>query len=152
MKIDYNVITKTINFFSIGSGMYVQRSYYIRNRAVANNSLIVRGTSSLYYINVHCYSNSTLGNTAYFRFPDGVRQYSSSSYNYYRIGQLSYTGVSISRYSSSYYPRIYGIFTCEVPDSRGITVETSIGIYSSMPSEFLKAFLHPCCLSSPLVL
>ncbi|CAI8023922.1 hypothetical protein GBAR_LOCUS13949 [Geodia barretti] len=114
--------------------MYVQRSYYIRDRAVANNSFILKGTMSSTYINVYCYSNSTSGGTGYFKLSDGVRQYSTSNYNNYRIGQLSNTGVSIARYSSSYYPQIFGIFTCEVPDSRGVTVETSIGIYSSMPS------------------
>ena len=70
------------------------------------------------------------GGTGYFKFPNGVKQDSTSNYNYYRIGQLSNTGV-ISRYSSSYYPRVYGIFTCEVPDS------TLSGYYPSILSEFL---------------
>ncbi|CAI8023924.1 hypothetical protein GBAR_LOCUS13950 [Geodia barretti] len=129
-----NTGSNTTEMMMMGSGMYVQGSYYIRDREVANNSFILRGTSSTTCINVYCYSNSTSGGTGYFKLSDGVRQYSTSNYNYYRIGQLSNTGVSIARYSSSYYPQIFGIFTCEVPDSRGITVETSIGIYSSMPS------------------
>ena len=128
--------------YNAGSGIYVQRSRYIRSSAVANNSLIVRGSSSSYYIDAQCYSNSTLGSTAYFRFPDGSREYSDSNENYYRIEQLSYTGVRISRYSSRYNPNIYGIFTCEVPDSRGITIETSIGIYSSRPSEFTNVHIY----------
>ena len=68
--------------------MYVQGSYYIRDRAVANNSFILMGTMSSTYINVYCHSNSTSGGTGYFKFPDGVRQYSTSNYNNYRIGQL----------------------------------------------------------------
>ena len=119
--------------FSTGSGIYVERSRYIRNQAVTNNSLIVRGTSSSYYLNAHCYSNSTMGRTAYFRFPDGSLRSSDSDHYDYSISQLSYTGVQIYRRSRE---DIFGIFTCKVPDSRGITVETSIGIYASMPSEF----------------
>ena len=125
--------------------MYVERSRYITNRAVPKNSLIVKGISSSTYINVHCYSNSTSGRTAYFRFPDGSRVYSDSNHYYYSVSRLSYSGVQISRYYRYYYdPDIYGIFTCEVPDSRGITVKTSIGIYSSMPSEFGN-FTRFCC-------
>ena len=140
-----------MNFVSSGSGLYVQRSYYISSSAIANNSYIVRGTSSSSYINVYCYSNATSGGTGYFKYPNGVRQYSTSNYHYYRIEQLSYTGVSISRSSSWSSPNIYGIFTCEVPDSRGVTVETSIGIYSSRPSEFQYS-LYVSLILSPTFL
>ena len=116
-----------------GSGIYIEHSRYVSNRAATNNSLI-EWTN---YFSVQCYSNSTSGDRAYFRFPDGSRVYSDSDHYDYSIGQLSYTGVQISYYST---PDINGIFTCEVPDSRGIMVETSIGIYFSTPSEFLKVF------------
>ena len=124
----------------VGSGIYIQQSRYINNRAATNNSLI-GGTSSYYFI-AQCYSNSTSGDRAYFRFPDGDRVYSESNHYSYSIGQLNYTGVQISR---RYWPNIYGIFTCEVPDSRGIMVETSIGIYSSRPSKFFN-YHSLCCL------
>ena len=127
------MITVYKSFVMAGSGIYIKQSRYINNRAAAKNSLI-EWTD---YFSVQCYSNSTSGDRAYFRFPNGRRVYSSYYYGYY-LSQLNYTGVKISQ--SSFRRRIYGIFTCEVPDSQGIMVETSIGIYHSTPSEFLKHF------------
>ena len=124
-----------------GSGIYVQSSQDITNTAVVNNSLIVQ-RSICYYcsenvIDLYCYSNSTSQSVGYIEFPNGGRYYSSQYYYYYPERQ-TYSGIRLygtkSRYQSI---GIWGIFTCELPDSEGNTVKTSIGIYSSTPS---KAF------------
>ena len=125
-----NLIIKT------GAGFYVASSYYLNNVAVTNNSLIVRRSSRCYYclVAVYCYSNSTSSSTGYYIFPNGGRISSHSHYHSYTIDQQTYSGVRIRSYSYNT-PSIWGIFTCEIPDSEGNTVETSIGIYSSMPSK-----------------
>ena len=110
--------------------------------AVANNSLIVQKSSSCSYckVDVFCYSNSTSSNTGYYIFPNADRISSDSRRYDYTVDQRSYSGVRIRSYSSRT-PDIWGIFTCEIPDSEGNTVETSIGIYSSMPSKLYILFL-----------
>ena len=125
----YYLILKT------GAGFYVASSYYLNNVAVTNNSLIVQ-KSSCYHckVDVYCYSNSTSSSTGYYIFPNNDRKSSDSHHYSYTVDQQTYSGVRIR----SYYwntPDIWGIFTCEIPDSEGNTVETSIGIYSSMPSK-----------------
>ena len=94
-------------------------------------------TCSYCRITLDCYSNSTLTSVGYFLFSNGARLYSNSRYYDYNIYRLTNSGVRLRSYSTSG-PDIFGIFTCELPDSEGNTVETSIGIYSSTPSEFLK--------------
>ena len=109
--------------------------------AVTNNSLIVQ-RSRCYYckVNVYCYSNSTSVNTGYYIFPNGGR-ISDSRYYDYTVDQRSYSGVRIRSYRYDT-PDIWGIFTCEIPDSEGNTVETSIGIYSSMPSKHYTTLFY----------
>ena len=104
--------------------------------AVAVNSLIVRKSSSCSYcrVDVYCYSNSTSTSAGYYIFPNDIRQYSISDYYDYSVAREAYSGIRINNYAS-YNPDIWGIFTCEIPHSEGNTVETSIGIYSSMPSK-----------------
>ena len=131
---------------------------YIDNTPIANNTMIVGGSCSSCNYNVYCFSNSTSSSVGYYVFPNGVR-YSSSSYNHY-ISRESVSGIRI--YSNAYYnryygtrniPSIWGIFTCELPDSEGHTVETSIGIYSSRPSVYLLHYVithdynnYTCCI------
>ena len=124
------------NILHTGVGFYVDDSYYLNNMAVANNSLIVQKSSSCSYckVDVYCYSNSTSTSAGYYIFPNDVRQYSISDYYDYIVDRQSYSGIRIINYASNT-PDIWGIFTCELPDSVGNTVETSIGIYSSMPSK-----------------
>ena len=68
--------------------------------------------------------------------PNNARRYSESSYYYYNIFREGYSGIRLRNYAH-YQPSYFGISTCEIPDSEGNTLETSIGIYSSMPSEFI---------------
>ena len=105
------------------------------NAAVANNSLIVQRSSSCYYcrVYVYCYSNTTSTSVGYYIFPDGFKTNAYNHYHYYSVSQVT-NGVSIHNYRYNT-PSIWGIFTCEMPDSEGNTVETSIGIYSSMPGK-----------------
>ena len=113
-------------------------SYYVNHMAVGNNSLIVINPHSCRNckVDVYCYSNSTSPNVGYYMFPNGGRVYNDYSHYYYAISRLSYSGVRIYNYNYST-PNIRGIFTCEIPDSKGNTIETSIGIYSSMPGMHL---------------
>ena len=68
--------------------------------------------------------------------PNNARRYSESSYYYYNIFREGYSGIRLRNYGYNQ-PSYFGISTCELPDSEGNTLETSIGIYSSMPSEFI---------------
>ena len=124
------------NILHTGAGFYVRYSYYLNNMAVANNSLIVQKSSSCYNckVDVYCHSNSTLTSAGYYIFPNDARQYSIYDYYDYSVAREAYSGIRINNYGSLT-PDIWGIFTCEIPDSEGNTVETSIGIYSSMPSK-----------------
>ena len=128
----------------IGSGLYIQSSVYVNQQAVLNNSLVVprsRSCSNYYcsetVLDLYCYSNSTSSSVGYYMYPDGNRYSSSDSYRYTVVRQ-SYSTLQLYGASSRYYGSmsIWGIFTCELPDAEGNTVETSIGIYSSSPSKF----------------
>ena len=87
-------------------------------------------------VDLICHSNSTSQSVGYYIFPNGARLYSNSDYGDYNIFRDGYSGIRVRSYSSST-PDYYGIFTCELPDSEGNTLYTSIGIYSYMPSEFV---------------
>ena len=143
------------SLLNVGAGIYVANSYYIANTPIANNTMIVGGScssSSCNYV-VYCFSNSTSSNVGYYVFPDGTRKNSNNYYDHH-ISRESVSGIRI--YSNAYYshyyggrniPRMWGIFTCELPDSEGHTVETSIGIYSSRPSVYLMhdyVITHDC--------
>ena len=133
MKVVQTVVMYVHNFqyyYYTGAGFYVDESNYLNNVAVANNSLIVTRHSR---VDVHCYSNSTSTNIGYYIFPDSVSQY-RSSYHSYNIYRQTNSGVRLYSYNTN----IWGIFTCEIPDSEGNNVETSIGIYSSMPFKLTR--------------
>ena len=118
-----------------GAGIYVSNSHHVNQLPVSNNSLIVQKPNSCYYckIDVYCYSNSTSSSVGYYKFPNNQRIYSNNDYYDYTIGRITSSGIRIRSYRYDT-PDIWGIFTCELPDSEGNTVEASIGIYSSMPS------------------
>ena len=121
-------------YINAGAGIYVDDSYYVNGAVVANNTLIVQKPGSCSYckVDVFCYSNSTSSDVGYFTLSNGARHYSMrGSYDYVVVRQNP-SGVRIYSYTTRT-PDIWGIFTCELPDSEGNTVETSIGIYSSMP-------------------
>ena len=125
-----------IFFLNTGVGFYVSSSNYLNSVAVANNSLIVRKSSSCYNcrVDVYCYSNSTSSSAGYYIFPNYHRKSSDNDHYDYAINRQTHSGIRIHS-SGSQNPDIWGIFVCELPDSEGNTVENSIGIYSSMPSK-----------------
>ena len=139
----------------IGSGLYIQSSVYVDQQAVLNNSLVVpRSRSCGYYctdtvLDLYCYSNSTSSSVGYYMYPDGAR-YSNSEYYRYTVVRHSYSSIQLYGASSRHYGSmsIWGIFTCELPDAEGNTVETSIGIYSSRPSKFSSSIFYHHCLTA----
>lgn len=126
------IILYILHYFSIyvfltGAGLYVDGS-------PAPNNTFISGFSSRYSTyNVYCYSNSTSTSVGYFRFPNGGRYYSSYP-DYHYISRQNPSGIYMYKRSGTYL-QSYGIFTCELPDSEGNIVETSLGIYSSIPSK-----------------
>lgn len=127
---------------NIGSGIYVQLSRDVSTAPVVNNSFVIARSKQCGYrcsetvLDLYCYSNSTSQSVGYFKFPND-HSYYSSEYGYSLQRQTysamrMYIHVGYRSYSSG---QIWGIFTCELPDTEGNTVETSIGIYSSMPSK-----------------
>ena len=114
----------------------MQYSQYLDHSAVVNNSLIVQKSGTCRYckVDVYCHSDSTSEDVGYYVLPNGREEYRTTTY-YYSIGRVGYAGVRIRSYSS-HTPTIWGVFTCVIPDSEGNTIEISIGIYSSLPSEF----------------
>ena len=128
--------------YSTGGGIYVDSSRYIDDEPISNNSLVVLSSYCQHCgsqaLDIYCFSNATSASSRYYRFPDRHR-YSTSQYNY-EVSQQSYSGTRIHVCSAynyyCHYPSIWGIFTCEIPDSEGNTIQTSVGIYSSMPSKF----------------
>ena len=143
--VGYTCSNETITLLLIppctGAGIYVDDSYYVNRLAVNNNSLIVQKPNYCRYckIDVFCYSNSTSSSVGYYEFPNNGRVYSDNSYYRYTVSRTNPSGIRIYSYYR-YEPDIWGIFTCELPDSEGNTVETSIGIYSSMPSMYVLSF------------
>lgn len=87
-------------------------------------------------IDLHCYSNSSSSSVGYIYFPNGRRYSSSYTYYYYMVvSRVSPSGILTYNYRH-YDPDYWGIYTCQIPDSNGRTLETNIGIYSSMPSMY----------------
>ena len=127
-----------------GAGIYVSSSYYVNRLAVSNNSLIVPKPTTCYdcKVNVYCYSNSTSSSVGYYKFPNNQRRYSDNNYYDFKVGRINPSGIRIRSYGYGA-PDIWGIFTCELPDSEGNTVETSIGIYPSRQSMCVLSFLMP---------
>ena len=117
-----------------GAGLYVVDSRSNPNKVVPNNTFIVgrywsSWRRSYYAYDVYCYSNSTSSNVGYYLFPNGGKYYSG----YNNVQTLRQTPSGIRLHFSSSSGGYWGIFTCQIPDSNGNTVETSIGIYSSTP-------------------
>ena len=119
---------------------YVKNSFSHKNTAVANNSLIV---ADLYNcgscsgnVDVYCYSNSTLSNVGYV-ITSGTNRINNTTTNYgVSMFRVNPSGIQIKITNNIYRYRYYytGIYTCELPDSEGNTLEASIGIYESLPS------------------
>ena len=128
-----------------GAGIYVTHSEYISSSAVPNNSIAVVKYSSCYYcrMHFHCYSEASTG-AAYIRFPNNYRQYSTSgSYNM-RVYQTSPAGVYAYNYRHSS-PSYTGVYTCEIPDSRGNTLHFSIVWFTSLPGEYFIPYCSCNC-------
>ena len=113
----------------------MDESRYYDNKAVANNTVIVKKSYNCYYceISFYCYSNSSSSNVGYIRFPGNSLVYSDSSWNYWEVYRQSPSGMRVRNYNR-YDPYSWGILTCELPDSNGNTLEICAGVYSSMPS------------------
>lgn len=114
----------------------MDESYYYDDKAVANNSVIVKKPHSCRYCKIifYCYSNSSSSSVGYIRFPHyNTLVYSDNSWNYWEVYRQSPSGIRVRNY---YYsdPYYWGILTCEIPDSNGNTLEICAGVYSSMPS------------------
>lgn len=121
-----------------GAGIHVVNSYYTRNKPVSNNALIVQQSScysNCRKVDFYCYSNSTSSSVGYVYFPNNVRYYSSSSNYYMTVSRVSPGGIHIYNYYRNS-PSVWGIYTCQIPDSRGRTLERNIGVYSSTPSMY----------------
>lgn len=126
---------KLFTTFHAGAGMYVGSSYYFDSKPVANNTLIVKKSYSCNYCEIafYCYSNSSSSSVGHVRFPTNTLLSDYREWNHWNIGRQSPSGILVRNYRY-YDPYYWGIFTCEIPDSNGITLEVSIGAYSSMPS------------------
>ena len=122
--------------------MYIEHSRYHSNTAVTNNSLIVSGSSSCRgcRVNVYCYSNTTSSNVGYVIFPNGGRVYSDRDYRDMSVYRVNPSGIHFYNYRS-YTIDYYGIYTCELPDTEGNTLEISVGIYSSIPSMIIVSYI-----------
>ena len=101
------------------------------NSAVFNNSIVVP-KSTPHKLDFYCYSEASSG-TAYIQFPNGDRIDSSGQYNGMVIEQIPGTsGVHAYNYKTNY-PQLYGVYTCEIPDSTGVLLHFSIVIYYTLP-------------------
>ena len=101
---------------------------------MANNSMIVADLSNCWTcsrdIDVYCYSNSTFSNVGYVVTKCGGKIYNAIVNYGVNVSRVNPSGIQIKiyNYSSSYYD-CFGMFTCELPDSEGNTLEASFGVY-----------------------
>ena len=122
----------------VGAGIYVVSSRDYVNKAVPNNDLIVQRSCSNNFCKVdfYCYSNSSSTSVGYIYYPNNVRRYSGHYYDI-TVSRQSPAGIrATNEYTRT--PDVWGIYTCQIPDSRGSMLEKNIGIYSSMPSMYYK--------------
>ena len=120
--------------------MYIEDSRYHESMAVTNNSLIVSNSYKCHEceVNVYCYSNTTSSNVGYVIFPNGGRVYNDRDYHDISVYRVNPSGMHFYNYRS-YTIDYSGIYTCELPDTEGNTLEASVGIYESTPSMIIIA-------------
>lgn len=117
-----------------GGGIYVANSEYYKNKSVPNNDLTVVDYSCYHYcrkIDIYCYSN-TSSSYGYINFPNGDSTNDNSYFYGMVVSSLSASGIRTRNYEG-YDPDLWGVYTCQIPDSQGRTLKMNIGIYSSMP-------------------
>lgn len=111
----------------------MQHSRYISSSAVANNSIAVLANGPCSYCDMYfyCYSEATTGR-AYLRFPNNVRIDTDHNYEDVTVQQTHPPGVRVNnlRYKT---PDYFGVYTCEMPDSRGSVLHFSVVWYTSLP-------------------
>ena len=121
-------------YVHLGVGIYIVDSKYISSSAVPNNSIVVPKSSGSRRLDFYCYSEASSG-TAYIKFPNGNKEDSSARYNDVVVEQISGT-VGVHAYTyKTYNPQLYGVYTCEIPDSTGALLHFSIVIYYTLPGE-----------------
>ena len=98
-------------------------------------------------ISLYCYSNSSLSSVGYLRDPNGNAYYSSKPPHGY-VDDVFIERVNPSGIRAQYFSRDslydYGIYTCELPDAKGNTIYTAIGIYSynSLPTLSIRYYTY----------
>ena len=93
---------------------------------------------------MYCHSNSTSQSVGDYFYPDGYTTYSDSIPSYYIITMCTELDMLVFGYVNVIHIHpLSGVSSfCKIPDSDGNTLEVSIGIYSSMPSEFKHSYDH----------
>ena len=132
--------------FNAGIGMYVQQSQYINGNittvSLYRSSIIVviiaRWTCTATPIQHH----RVLG--IIFIPMDIYTTYADSIPSYYIITMCTELDMLVFGYVTVIHIHpLSGVSSfCKIPDSDGNTLEVSIGIYSSMPSEFKDSYDH----------
>ena len=96
---------------------------------------------------LYCYSNSSLSSVGYLCDPNGNAYYSSEPaygyVDYVYVERVNPSGITAKCFSrDSLYD--YGIYTCELPDAKGNTIYTAIGIYScnSLPTLSIRYCIY----------
>ena len=125
-------VSTILLYIYIGARIYVTRSYQqgYPTAAQPNNSLVIPHTYEPYYfynnrLQFYCISDASAGYRGQFITPiGGILPVSRDSRN----GQL-YIYNRGYRYGGTITPYYQGIYTCRLPDSRGVQLEVSIGIY-----------------------
>ena len=113
--------------------VYVIQSEYINNAAVSNNTAI-KHLCRTCHLAFYCYSNSTVtSSSALITFPNNevVSDRSASYYNRLSVQRVAPSGITLTYtyYYNDYNRLTSGIYTCKIPDSLGIPIELSIGLY-----------------------
>ena len=130
------MIETTFHLLSSGAEVYIVQSSNYKSSIVANNSVIVHQQDPCVNCkaDIYCYSNSTLSNIGEIIFPNGKTYSTNSGLNHhYTVDRLqSAIHVAVPNSDSSLGLN-QGIYTCKIPDSNGISIDISFGLYSDYP-------------------
>ena len=121
--------------------MYVAKSFAMEDMILVNNSAILYHplTCSDCVVEFYCLSNSTLRNVGEVVLPDGTITH--SSYMQPSVERLPFSTLRVELSNS--HP-VTGIFTCRLPDTNGLILETSIGLYDSAIGKYIHKNLPHC--------
>lgn len=101
-----------------GGGVYVRKSRYISDQAVANNTGLVRHGSCYRCIEFEIYCASNSSSFVTLVLPNGRE-----------ISGTTPSEINYQSRTSSFQQR--GIYTCRMNDSNGHPVDMSVGVYTS---------------------